>query len=69
MLYLPLDKLISQAAANDAAVGSRSGVQMQQAQPQQQQQAAPAQDVTQSYESVRQRDARGRDSSRERESR
>lgn len=67
MLYLPLDKLIAQSAANDAAVGSKSGpvqTPAQTATP-----AAPAQDVMQSMDSVRQRDARGRDSSRERESR
>ena len=63
MLYLPLDKLISQAAANDAAAGSRSGV-LQPAQ-----QAAPAQDAMQNMEAARQRDARSRDSSRDRESR
>jgi membrane protease subunit HflK len=62
MLYLPLDKLIAQAAANDAAVGSKSG-------PVQQQQAVPGHDAAQSVDAVRQRDARNRDTSRDRESR
>lgn len=62
MIYLPLDKLMSQAAANDAAVGSRSG-------PVQVPQSQPSPEVTQAMESVRQRDERSRDSSRDRESR
>ncbi|MFC5462005.1 FtsH protease activity modulator HflK [Massilia niabensis] len=68
LLYLPLDKLIAQVAANDAAVGSaRSGaVQV----PQEQGAAAtPSQEVMQTIEQVRQRDARNRDTSRDRESR
>lgn len=63
MIYLPLDKLIGQGAGNEA-VGSRSG-------PQQipvPQSSAPA-DVMQAMDSVRQRDSRSRDSSRDRESR
>lgn len=63
MLYLPLDKLIAQTAANDAAIGSKSGpVQM----------PAPAastptpQDIM-TTESARQRDSRA--TGRERESR
>jgi membrane protease subunit HflK len=70
-IYLPLDKLMTQSAAKDAAVGSKSGVQMppQQAQPQQQRQAAPAQEAVQPVESVRQRDARSRESQRDRETR
>jgi membrane protease subunit HflK len=67
MLYLPLDKLIAQTAANDAAVGSKSGPVQVQQQPQAQQPQAP--DVMQSMDAVRQRDVRSRDASRERESR
>ena len=64
MLYLPLDKLIAQTAANDAAVGNKSGpVQVQVP-------AAtgtpPPQDIL-NIESTRQRDSRA--SGRERESR
>jgi membrane protease subunit HflK len=71
MLYIPLDKLIAQTAATDAAVGSKSGpVQMQQpSQQQMQQQALPPQDAMQSMDTVRNRDARSRDAARERESR
>ena len=55
MLYLPLDKLVSQTAANDAAVGAKSGpVPM------------PA-EVAPPIEQVRQRDNRGRDAARDRE--
>jgi membrane protease subunit HflK len=82
-IYLPLDKLMTQSATNDAAIGSKSGpVQMTQpqaqAQPQaqqpqqqspQQRQAAPAQDVQQTTDSVRQRDPRSRESQRDRETR
>ncbi|KQQ96664.1 FtsH protease activity modulator HflK [Massilia sp. Leaf139] len=66
LLYLPLDKLIAQVAANDAATGSaRSGpVQLPQ-----EQGASPTQEVMQTIEQVRQRDSRARDSSRDRESR
>lgn len=60
MIYLPLDKLISQNAGNEG-VGSKSG-------PVQVPATAPA-DVAQALESVRQRDERARDSSRDRESR
>lgn len=67
MLYLPLDKLIAQTAANDAAVGSKSGPVQVPQQPQAQQPQAP--DVMQSMDAVRQRDVRSRDASRERESR
>jgi membrane protease subunit HflK len=70
MLYLPLDKLMAQSAS-EAAIGSKSGpVQMpapqQQVQPQAQP-AVPPQDAMQSMESVRSRDARSRDATRERE--
>jgi modulator of FtsH protease HflK len=65
LLYLPLDKLISQTAANDAAVGSRSGpVQMP---------AAPTSTSTPSPQDImttdttRQRDSRA--TGRDRESR
>lgn len=66
LLYLPLDKLIAQVAANDAATGSaRSGpVQVPQDQA-----STPSQEVQQTIEQVRQRDSRSRDSSRDRESR
>jgi membrane protease subunit HflK len=61
MLYLPLDKLIAQTAANDAAIGSKSGpVPMTQSTPPE----LPAQ-----MEQARQRDNRSRESSRDRESR
>jgi membrane protease subunit HflK len=60
LLYLPLDKLIAQTAANDAAVGAKSGpVAMPQ----------PTPDVLQAVEQVRQRDNRARESSRDREAR
>ena len=67
LLYLPLDKLIAQVAANDAAVGSaRSGaVQL----PEPGAAATPSQDAIQTIEQVRQREARNRDTSRDRESR
>jgi modulator of FtsH protease HflK len=83
-IYLPLDKMMDKNSAADAAVGSKSGpVQMQQpaqqpaqqqaqqqvpGQPQAQQQAAPA-EVLPNAESVRQRDARSRESQRDRETR
>lgn len=61
MIYLPLDKLIQQGAGNES-VGARSGpVQVPQS-------SAPS-DVMQAMDSVRQRDSRSRDSSRDRESR
>ena len=62
MLYLPLDKLMQQAAANDAQVGSKSG-------PVQVPATGQPAEVTQAMEAVRQRDERSRDSSRDRESR
>lgn len=66
MLYLPLDKLMQQTAANDAQVGSRSGpVQLQG----QGNAAGQAAEVTQAMEAARQRDERSRDSSRDRETR
>ncbi|KFI06732.1 FtsH protease activity modulator HflK [Massilia sp. BSC265] len=61
MIYLPLDKLIQQGAGNES-VGARSG-------PVQVPQSAPPSDVMQAMDSVRQRDSRSRDSSRDRESR
>ena len=64
MLYLPLDKLMAQTAANNAAASSKSGI-VQPAAPAGQ----PAAEVMQQLESVRQRDNRSRDSSRDRESR
>lgn len=63
LLYLPLDKLIAQTAANDAAIGSKSGpVQASPATP-------PPQEIMQTVEQVRQRDSRSRESSRDRETR
>jgi membrane protease subunit HflK len=62
MLYLPLDKLIAQTAANSAAAGAKSGI----APPAQ---AAPQQEVMQTLDAVRQRDSRSRDTSRDREGR
>jgi len=59
LLYLPLDKLIAQSAANDAAIGSKSGPVLM---------PAP-QEAAQAAEQVRQRDSRSRESSRDRESR
>jgi membrane protease subunit HflK len=58
LLYLPLDKLIAQTAANDAAIGSKSGPVT----------PVPA-DLLQPLEQSRQRDNRSRDASRDRESR
>jgi membrane protease subunit HflK len=71
LLYLPLDKLIAQVAANDAALGSaRSGPVQVPPQPHEQTGAtSPSQEVLQTIEQVRQRDSRSRDSSRDRESR
>ena len=66
MLYLPLDKLMQQQAANDAQVGSKSGpVQLQ---GQVNASGQPA-EVSQAMEAVRQQDERSRDSSRDRETR
>ena len=66
MLYLPLDKLMQQVAANDAQIGSKSGpVQVPGPVPAS---GTPA-EVTQALEAVRQRDERSRDSSRDRETR
>ncbi|MCA1245134.1 FtsH protease activity modulator HflK [Massilia sp. MS-15] len=61
MIYLPLDKLIGQNAGADG-VGGKSG-------PVPVPQSAPPADVMQAMDSVRQRDSRSRDSSRDRESR
>ncbi len=60
LLYLPLDRLIAQTAANDAAVGAKSGPVTTPAVP------VPA-DIMQPLEQVRQRDNRSRESSRDRE--
>lgn len=62
LLYLPLDKLIAQTAANDAAIGAKSGpVAM----------PAPAltPDMVQGLEQLRQRESRARETSRDREGR
>jgi membrane protease subunit HflK len=78
-IYLPLDRLLAQSTANEAARGSGSGPVMgppqnpaqpaQQSQAQPQQPAAPAQPEASSGESNRTRDLRSRDTGRERESR
>ncbi|MCS0656465.1 FtsH protease activity modulator HflK [Massilia terrae] len=78
-IYLPIDKMMEKTAANDAAIGSKSGPvpvppqQQGQQAPQpaaQQQAAAPADQAAPAVpESVRQRDARSRESQRERETR
>jgi membrane protease subunit HflK len=62
LLYLPLDKLIAQTAASDAAAGAKSGP-VQMAPP------VPPQEVMQTVEQVRQRESRSRETSRDRESR
>ena len=60
LLYLPLDRLIAQTAANDAAVGAKSGPVVTPTVP------LPA-DIMQPLDQVRQRDNRSRESSRDRE--
>lgn len=65
LLYLPLDKLIAQVAANNAAVGSAHSGPV--AAPQQD--AASSAEVTRALDAVRQRDNRSRDTSRDRETR
>ena len=59
MLYLPLDKLISQTAINDAAVGAKSG-------PAQLTTPMPA-ELVPPMDAVRQRDNRSREATRDRE--
>ena len=59
MLYLPLDKLIAQTAANDSAVGSKSG-------PVQMTSPLPA-ELVPPMDAVRQCDNRSRESARDRE--
>ncbi|MES2126812.1 MAG: FtsH protease activity modulator HflK [Pseudomonadota bacterium] len=61
MLYLPLDKLIAQTAANDAAVGAKSGPV--------QSLPVPPQEILAPIDQARQRDSRSRESTRDRESR
>jgi membrane protease subunit HflK len=76
-IYLPLDRLLAQSTANEAARGAGSGPvmvppQQNPAQPAQQpqQQPAPAQpEASAGGESARTRDLRSRDTGRERESR
>jgi membrane protease subunit HflK len=80
-LYLPLDRLLAQSTANEAARGAGSGPvmappqnpvqpgQQSQAQPQQPQSSAAAQPDNASGESARTRELRSRDTGRERESR
>jgi len=70
LLYLPLDKLVAQVAANDAAIGrSHSGPVQTPAPPGQPNASSTSQEVLQNIEAVRQRDTRSRDTSRDRESR
>jgi membrane protease subunit HflK len=81
-IYLPLDRLLAQSTANEAARSAGSGPMMAppqpqpqpqqpaQPQPQSQGQPQPAQpDAASNGESTRTRDLRSRDSGRERESR
>ena len=79
-IYLPLDRLLAQSTANEAARSAGSGPMMvppqpqpqqqQPAQPQPQSQAQPAQpEAAANGESTRTRDLRSRDTGRERESR
>ncbi|KQV45213.1 HflK protein [Massilia sp. Root335] len=74
-IYLPLDRLLAQSTANEAARGSGSGPMMAPPQnpaqqPQQPQPSAtPAQPEASNGESNRTRDLRSRDTGRERESR
>jgi membrane protease subunit HflK len=77
-IYLPLDRLLAQSTANEAARSAGSGPVMvppqpQPAQPQPQSQAQPAQppqpEAPVNGESTRTRDLRSRDTGRERESR
>jgi membrane protease subunit HflK len=81
-IYLPLDRLLAQSTANEAARSAGSGpvmapqnpaqpAQQTQAQPQSQPQApaAPAQPEASSSEPNRTHDLRSRDTGRERESR
>jgi membrane protease subunit HflK len=81
-IYLPLDRLLAQSTANEAARGANSGPvmvpQQNPAQPAQQQQPVPAQaqpapaqpqPEASAGESNRTRDLRSRDTGRERESR
>jgi len=68
LLYLPLDKLVAQVAANDASVGrAHSGPVQPPATTQES--SSTSQEVLQNIEAVRQRDSRSRDTSRDRESR
>jgi len=70
LLYLPLDKLVAQVAANDANVGrAHSGPVQPPAQQGSSAQGSTSQEVLQNIEAVRQRDSRSRDTSRDRESR
>ncbi len=76
-IYLPLDKMMEKTAANDAAIGSKSGPvpvpqpQNQQVPPAQQapQQAAQPDQAAPAAESVRKIDPRSREALRERETR
>jgi membrane protease subunit HflK len=69
LIYLPLDKLVSQAAGNGEAAGAKANV-TQPAQAPAAASPAPA-DLAQSIELQRQKDARSRDTreSRDREAR
>ncbi|WP_426174811.1 FtsH protease activity modulator HflK [Massilia sp. TWR1-2-2] len=63
LLYLPLDKLIAQAAANDVAATTRTAPAP--AAPV----TTPPQEAMQTVENIRHRDSRSRENSRDRESR
>ena len=67
MVYLPLDKLLAQAAASDAKVGTTTTTTTQVV-PTTTAAPAPA-ETMQTIETVRQRDPRSRDNGRDRESR
>jgi membrane protease subunit HflK len=69
MVYLPLDKLLAQAAASDAARVGTTTTTTTQVVPNGAAAAAVPQDPIQTIETVRQRDLRSRDNGRERESR
>jgi membrane protease subunit HflK len=70
-IYLPLDRLLAQSTANEAARGANSGPVMvpPQAPAQQPQQPAAQAQPDASGESARTRELRSRDTGRERESR
>ncbi|MDQ2822983.1 MAG: FtsH protease activity modulator HflK [Pseudomonadota bacterium] len=68
MVYLPLDKLLAQAAASDARAGTTTTTTTTQVAPTVAG-VTPPQETLQTVETVRPRDTRGRDTGRDRESR